>query len=239
MSRLSAASGVSQAVIDALDFKASVRAATTAPVVLANLIPGFNLDGEVLVGGDRVLVKDNGNFENGIWVIQSAGPPVRATDANQDQDVTAGLVVVVTEGTTNGDTGWILVTDDPITVGVTTLTFMKVFPLAGGGGTTDALAIADKGITANATTSDEDAAMAGGISITPVANGMVLVFVNGLGVEVGDGVKTKECYFADPATPSVPRAIANIQAGDSLRWMGSVATYELAPTDKIDLVYVV
>jgi len=60
MSRLSAASGVSQAVIDALDFKASVRAATTAPVVLANLIPGFNLDGEVLVGGDRVLVRTMG-----------------------------------------------------------------------------------------------------------------------------------------------------------------------------------
>ena len=63
-----------------------------------------------------------------------------------------------------------------------------------------------------------------------------MVFVNGLAVRVGDGVKTKDCYFSadDGATA---RAIAAIATGDKLFWVGSVAGYQLATTDLIDFDY--
>ena len=49
----------------------------------------------------------------------------RTNDANMSDKVTAGLYVWVTEGNTNADSGWILTTNDPITLGTTALTFTQ------------------------------------------------------------------------------------------------------------------
>lgn len=87
----------------------------------------------------------------------------------------------------------------------------------------------------NNTTADGDYA---GITITytPYSDSNVQVTVNGLGVNVGDGVKTKDCYFSgDNGTTA--RAIADIEAGDGLYWNGSIAGYELEDTDLVDIIY--
>ena len=49
----------------------------------------------------------------------------RATDADADAEVTAGLFTFVEEGTTNADNGYVLTTNDSITVGSTSLTFTQ------------------------------------------------------------------------------------------------------------------
>ena len=105
-----------------LDVKQSVRAATTANITLSGL---QTIDGVSLSAGDRVLVKNQSNsVNNGIYVV-AVGSWTRATDANVTANVTAGLFTFVSEGTQNADSGWILTSDDAITLGTSTLTFVQ------------------------------------------------------------------------------------------------------------------
>jgi len=115
-----------------LDVKASVKVATTGPINLAaDLAPGDEIDGYTLVAGDRVLVKNQSTAsENGIYEVQSDGSIVRADDADSNAEVTPGLFTFVEQGTLNADSGWVLITDAPITVGSTALDF-SLFSVAG------------------------------------------------------------------------------------------------------------
>lgn len=106
--------------INRLDDKRSVRVATTTEIALSGL---QTIDGVVLTSGDRVLVKDQATgAENGVYVA-AAGVWPRSADADAAIEVTPGLIVAVEQGTTNADSVWALVTDGPITLGVTTLSF--------------------------------------------------------------------------------------------------------------------
>lgn len=110
------------AAVVGIDWKPSVRAATTANITLSG---AQTIDDVSVVAGDRVLVKNQSTgADNGIYVAASSGWS-RATDADVDAEVTGGLAVWVNEGTANADTGWVLTTDDAITVGTTALTFTQ------------------------------------------------------------------------------------------------------------------
>lgn len=106
-----------------LDIKQSVRAATTANI---NLVGLQVVDGVSLSAGDRVLVKnqtaakDNGPYEAAV------GAWARAKDADSNVRVTPNLTVAVEAGATQADTIWQLVTDGPIVVGTTALTFKDI-----------------------------------------------------------------------------------------------------------------
>ena len=110
-----------------LDVKESVHVATTGPINLAtDLEAGDTIDGHVLVAGDRVLVKNQVTAsENGIYVASVTGAASRSADADSSAEVTSGMFTFVTMGTDNGDTGWVLTTDTPITLGTTGLTFTQ------------------------------------------------------------------------------------------------------------------
>ncbi|MQG94499.1 phage tail protein [Pseudomonas sp. MN1F] len=109
--------------ISKLDNKQSVRAATTANITLSGL---RTVDGVVLAAGDRVLVKNQTQAkENGLYVV-AAGAWPRASDADISAEVTPGLVVAVEQGTTLADTIWQLITDAPIVLGTTALTFRDI-----------------------------------------------------------------------------------------------------------------
>ena len=128
-----ASDAVTKAYVDAtatgLDVKASVRVSTTANVNLTNaseIANGRTIDGITLVTGDRVLVKHQTTAsENGIYIANDAVAPTRATDANSDAEVTAGLFAFVEQGTLYGNTGWVLTSDNPITLGTTSLLFSQ------------------------------------------------------------------------------------------------------------------
>ena len=113
------------AVKQALDIKDSVRVATTANITIASdLNVGDTIDGVTLADGDRVLVKDQSSGEeNGIYIAGSS--PVRSADANTSAEVTSGMFCFVEEGTVNGDNGFVLTTNDTITLDTTALTFVQ------------------------------------------------------------------------------------------------------------------
>lgn len=120
-----ATKGYVDAVKQALDIKDSVRVATTANITIASdLNVGDTIDGVTLVDGDRVLVKNQSTAsENGIYIAGSS--PVRSADANTSADVTSGMFCFVEEGTVGGDNGFVLTTNDPITLDTTNLTFVQ------------------------------------------------------------------------------------------------------------------
>ena len=120
---------VSKEYVDAvkvgLDFKDSVRVASTANVTISG--PGTAIDGVTLSSGDRVLLKDQSTgSQNGIYIFNGAASAMtRATDADADAEVTSGMFVFVEAGTVNADNGFVLSTDGTITVGSTALTFTQ------------------------------------------------------------------------------------------------------------------
>jgi phage-related tail fiber protein len=124
---VAATDGVNKQQLDSLlngmDVKKSVRLASTSNLILAG---STNVDGVAVADGDRVLAKNQTvGYLNGIYVVNTGGVWSRSDDADETGKVTAGMAVWVTEGDTQADTGWVLVTDDNITLGTTNLTFTQ------------------------------------------------------------------------------------------------------------------
>lgn len=110
------------------DFKHSVLVATTGPIMLSGQ---QTIDGIALTAGVRVLVKNQAAAkDNGLYVV-APGAWTRCTDANTSAKVTPGLLVLVEKGTLNGDSAWQLVTDGPISLGVSALAFEMAFGRTG------------------------------------------------------------------------------------------------------------
>jgi hypothetical protein len=161
--------------VQGIDWKASVRAATTTNVTLASdLENGDTLDGVTLATGNRILVKNQSTgSENGIYVVAESGAPTRSTDADTDAELTSNFAVFVEEGTANADQGYVLTNDGAITVGTTALVFTQFTGLgqvvAGDGlsktgNTLNVTAGTGISITGDAVTND------GVLSITGTAN---------------------------------------------------------------------
>jgi len=115
------------AITQSLDIKDSVRVASTANIDVASaLINGSTIDGVVVATGDRVLLKNQTTTtQNGIYVVVASGAASRSTDANTSAKVTSGMYVFVSEGTVSADMGYVLTTNDTITLGTTSLTFTQ------------------------------------------------------------------------------------------------------------------
>jgi hypothetical protein len=133
--------GYVDSVANGLDVKASVRLATaaalpantrTANTLTASANGALTVDGVAVAANDRVLVKDEGTGANkGLYKVMATGSGVapfvldRAADADADAEVTSGLFTFVAEGTVNADSGWVLTTNDPITLNTTVLSFSQ------------------------------------------------------------------------------------------------------------------
>jgi phage-related tail fiber protein len=117
--------------ISNIDYKQAVKVITLTNI--SNLANGAPLivDGVTLSVGDRVLVTAQATgSQNGIYIVQSTGTGnngawIRASDANATGDLEAGTIVMVTDGSTYADTSWKLITDDPIVIGTSALTFLQ------------------------------------------------------------------------------------------------------------------
>ncbi len=209
-----------------IPWKQSADVATTANITLSG---EQTIDG-VATSTSRVLVKDQSTgSQNGVY-ISAAGAWARASDFDSTTEV-QGAVIHVNGGTTNGDKRFAQTTNN-VTVGTTAMVFVDI----GSGGAAAYPVTSNKDMTAAVTTADFDDACVTTVATTPSGDGYVQVFVNGVKYPVGDGVRTKACYFsADGGTTA--RAISAIAAGDTLYWVGSVAGFELAATDRIDFDY--
>src|SRR5262245_44075373 len=100
-------------LVNGLSWKDPVRIASTANLGLSGLAA---IDGVTPLGGDRVLVKNQTTANaNGIYVA-SSGAWTRATDADAGPEL-EGAAVFVMEGSTQGDTAWVMTTNAPIVLG--------------------------------------------------------------------------------------------------------------------------
>jgi hypothetical protein len=106
----------------------------------ANLPGNLTVDGNVIQGGQRILVKnETGTFVsntlpsaafNGIYDVTVAGDDLtqwvltRSADFNQPAEMVSSFTFVE-EGSTNADTGWVCVTNNPITIGFTSIVFTQ------------------------------------------------------------------------------------------------------------------
>jgi len=116
-----------------LDHKASCDCASTADISASYNSTGGSgtgsfssvpatIDGVTLVQDDRVLLKNQAiPAENGIYVVLATTTTMnRASDFNEDDEVTAGAFTFIEEGTDNADSGWVLQGPDPLKVGTAT-----------------------------------------------------------------------------------------------------------------------
>ena len=216
-----------------LDVKQSVRAATTAPLTLANqLEAGDVVDGVTLAAGNRVLVKDQSTgSENGIYVVQASGAAIRAEDFDSSSEVTAGAFTFIEEGTVNGDTGYVLTTNDVIILGTTSLTFTQ---FSGTGQITAGDALSKDGATLNVNVDnisievssdalriasgaagDGLSASAGVLSVNVAANG-------GLEISSDDLQINLDASVSGLTTTSNGLALASGIAGDGLTFTAGV-----------------
>lgn len=190
-------------LLQGFDWKESVRAATTTTGTLSSAFAnGQVIDGVTLATGDRILIKNQSTgSENGIYVVNASGAPTRAADANASSEVTAGVTVFVSEGSTQGNSAWSLTTDDPITLGTTTLTFTQV---AGG-----SLYSAGAGLVLNGSAFDVAAADS---SVTVNADSLQ-VNVGDASLEVSSGLRVKhgtagQVYIANSAGVLTPTTLS-------------------------------
>ena len=117
------------ALVSGLDVKNSVRVISKSNITLSGT---QTIDGVAVVADDRVLVAGQTTAsENGIYDVK-AGAWVRSADADNSPagEVTSGLFTFVEEGTTWANSGFILVTANPITLDTTALAFTQ-FSAAG------------------------------------------------------------------------------------------------------------
>ena len=116
--------------ISDIDYKQAVRVITVTNVTLSGGAP-TPVDGVNLSAGDRVLVTGQSTgSQNGLYQVETVGSGsngtwVRTSDGNTTGEIEAGMIVMVTEGTIYADTQWKLITDDPIIINTTALTFTQ------------------------------------------------------------------------------------------------------------------
>lgn len=91
----------------------------------------ISIDGNTLIVGDRVLVKDQTNpLENGIYVVTNVGSGTtnwvltRAADFDSSPQMFQGVIVDVINGVTNNVSGWML-TSQVLSVGNDAIVFKR------------------------------------------------------------------------------------------------------------------
>jgi hypothetical protein len=114
-------------VTEGLHIHPSAVAATTGNISISNdLMVGDIIDGVTLAATDRVLVKNQSTAsENGIYVVQSSGAAIRATDFDQPAEVDGGDFIFVTGGTVNDNTGWVQTSTGVTTIGTDPIYFTQ------------------------------------------------------------------------------------------------------------------
>ncbi len=96
----------------------------------ANANGALSVDGIATAVSDILLIKDESTAShNGIYTVTQKGDGsspyiiTRALDFDQAAEIAGAYIFVGSEGTANGDTGWIVNSAGPYTIGTTSITF--------------------------------------------------------------------------------------------------------------------
>ena len=155
--------GYVDGLIQGLDVKGSVRAASSASGTLSSdFANGDTVGGVTVATGDRILIKDQSTgSENGVYTVNASGAPTRATDFDANANITAGAFVFVEEGT-NGDQGFVLTNNGTVTIGSTSLVFTQ---FSGAGSISAGNGLSQSGTTFSAQTANSARISVGGSGI--------------------------------------------------------------------------
>lgn len=114
-----------------------------------------------------------------------------------------------------------------------TLIQAKQINLAGSNG--PQLATGNLDMAGSVTAVDGDQATATAVAADNFNSGTMWLYVNGARYDIGNGVKTKAAYISGDGGATA-RAFSAIVATDTIRWNQSIAGFNIAATDKLDLV---
>ncbi len=151
--------------IAGVDWKDSVRVATTAAGTLASSFAnGQTVDGITLVTGDRILIKNQATqTENGIYTVNASGAPTRATDADTGTEIWASAVYV-RQGTALAGSNWVNNNTTAITIGSTNITFAQFQGQVQAAATTTSQGIVELAIAA-----ESEAKASSTLAVTPAS----------------------------------------------------------------------
>jgi len=142
--------------VQGLDVRESVKYASTANVSnpTSNQSSAHTIDGQTVVAGDRVLLKDQTTAsQNGIYEVSYASTNwsmSRAADLNANADASANMFFFVEAGSSLADTGWVCTTDAPTLLNLAFAQFSGTGSYTAGDGldiTGTEFGIADAGVT--------------------------------------------------------------------------------------------
>lgn len=103
----------------------------------------------------------------------------------------------------------------------------------GGGGTFSSPATGNQGQSSAVTAGDGSPT---GLTLSATPRGLVRVNVNAGTHDVGNGVKTKDCYFSTDGGTTA-KAFGTFAAGDEMIWNGAIAGFDLDGSDDVDFAY--
>jgi hypothetical protein len=179
------------AVSEGLHIHAAARVYVGTNIDLSTALEaGDVVDSVTLVAGDRVLVNgQTTQSQNGIYVVQSSGAALRATDFDTATEISSGDFIFVSSGTTYGSTGWVQ-TLKPATIGTDPISFTQF----SGAGTY----LAGDGLTLTGNTFSVDVTPSAGNASLEFSNNALNVKVNtsdglevtanGVGINNGTGL---------------------------------------------------
>lgn len=194
--------------------------------------PGATLDGvtmavnDTFLAGNQTTASQVGSYT---WLGAST-PATRTPDFDSTAEIIDGSTWVIQQGTFAGKYKK-LITDSPIVLGTTSLVVDDFLTFA-----TTNPSVLNKSMAASLTTADNQIGCATALGAIPANDSYLAVYINGERTPVGDGVKTKHCYFSSDSGATA-KTIANFATGDIMYWVGSIAGYQLATTDIIDFDY--
>lgn len=208
-----------------LSWKSPVRAASTTNVSLAS--PGATIDGVTLAANDRLLLKNQTTAsENGIWVWTASGSALtRSIDADNNGELAPGTSLSVTEGSTNADRVFMIISDAAITIGTTAQTWGQL-----AGGTTytggNGISVAGSVISAVANT---------GVSVTGSGIGIdTSVVARKFSANLGNGSLTSIAVTHSLGTQDV-----NVSVRDAASNSGVLADWVATDANTVTLTFAV
>lgn len=209
-----------------IDAKASVRIVLSTNDTLTGLAAR---DGVTPVAGDRALARAQTTAsQNGVYVA-AAGAWTRATDADQNAELTPGAFWFVEEGTTGSKTQWRIENTGTIVVGATAITINQF-----GAGQ---VYTASLGVQLVGSDFQAKVVVSGGLSI--VAGGLQIdtaIVARKFPFTIGDGVATSIAvnHNLNTLDVSVTPRLASTNEGIQVDWIATsvnvvTLTFTVAP----------
>lgn len=200
-------------VASGLQFKDPCRVATIVNGILASAFDNNSIvDGVTLVTSDRIMLKDQSNqIENGLYIVQGSGAPIRTLDMAIGVNAET-FAVLVQEGSNSG-TSWVITGTSPFTVNTSNIVWTQ---FAGGVQITAGEALEKVGNTFNVLYDDS--------TINLSTNELQ---IKDLGIVAGklatDSITTIKILDANVTNAKLANDSITVTAGDGLQNGGNVS----------------